>query len=218
MTLQGFYQSGAEAALEKLAVSGAMYGRALANRAAQTGRALPRAQMAPLRAASRAQFEPDLSAMARSRGAMMPTPEQLALRKFTGALETRSGPGQSPERMMLKNRAIFELGGHQYQGGPDLEQRLSQVPRRAKDTSSTAVAPTQVAPAATAAGKRVAKPETVMGRWPSPVRTGPARSRSFEAIESTTASPVRTNPWAGQEATMPEHFSSIPGMPAYRPY
>jgi len=249
MSLLHVYNAGAAAALEKLAVSGALYQRALYNAAkARRGglgatKFFPETISSPERAVSlgagtgtsRASFNPEASFVARTPGALMPSEEQLAMRKFTGMLQTGSLKNPLSPQQELRNRALFELSGHQHQAAPGMEDALRATPtpgstgrahatRRSfgvpevgspRHPDTVVGVPAELQQAATGVGKRPARPSgagaafTGMGRGLPPIPPGAGKSRSFEAFEPTQS-------WGGG-ATMPEHLHSIPGMPAWAP-
>lgn len=79
MSLRESYVSGLHAALEKFAVSGAMYARALQNAASQSGSRLAPKVMAQVAAQPRATASPMLSTQARTPGVLKPSAQQQQL-------------------------------------------------------------------------------------------------------------------------------------------
>jgi hypothetical protein len=193
------YNAGAEAVLEKLAISGSMYARAAANAAARRGAAMPSSLMQDVAGGRRmvrqglqagqprAAYNPDVSPVARMPGAMMPTQEQKSMQGLLESLHTSSRDVPLTPHQELRNRALLEYTGHQYPRLPGQEEAIRAMahPRRERIGVPTA------------AGKQLPHLAPI-------------------AFEPTTARGV-TNPWGG-DATMPEHLSSIPGMPAWAPH
>lgn len=103
-------------ALEKFAVSGAMYARALQSAAGRSGARLAPSMMSQVAAQPRAQLSRGLGAMAReSGGALAPTPQQEGLQSLMkwvpfGGEDTGGAGAQDPRQRLMFNR-LLRAGG-----------------------------------------------------------------------------------------------------------
>lgn len=116
----------------KFALLGSTYARALENKARATGHAVTPNMFSSVASATRARFDPDLSAFARHRGALFPTPERRSMsdlaRQMPWAGEEHASPAQSARAEGQYNQLLDRKGLSQDRpvGNMTTQQRIDQ--------------------------------------------------------------------------------------------
>lgn len=126
MALANSYTLGFRSALEKFAVTGAMYARALQGAAQRGGGRVAPQVLGQMNAAPRAQASPFLSQAARAPGATVPTPQQAQaqgiMQRVPWAGSEHGGSGQAA---MQRFDQVLHGAGRTY-SGPGVQQQMYQ--------------------------------------------------------------------------------------------
>jgi len=144
-------------ALEKLAVSGALYSRALGQAAMRSGGRVAPSTLAHLSWQPRAQLAPGLSAAARAPGALAPTSEQRGLQSIMDLVPWASAEHGGDPAAAQRYRELLQQHGRSF-AQPGLQRQIDAAFGAIPNARGT-----QVNLADVAAGHRRAAPDAATG-------------------------------------------------------